>query len=222
MVAVVTGGAQGIGRAIVDRIRSEGGTAIVVDERPGGIQADLADPEDVKRACREIVAGHPKVDLLVNNAGIGGRWVPLAEQRLEDWDRVIGTNLRAAYLMTKGLLATLSGGCVINVASTRALMSEPNTEAYAASKGGLVALTHSLAVSLGPHGVRVNCLSPGWIETGDYAALSPEAHAQHPAGRVGRPEDVADAALYLAKAEFVTGANFVIDGGMVRKMSYVE
>ena len=224
MVAVVTGGARGIGAAIVDRIRGEGGTAVVVDECPGEgfFVADLADPTVVARTCAALVAAHPKIDLLVNDAGIGGRWVPLAEQTLDDWDRVIAVNLRAAYLMTQGLLGALEGGCVVNVASTRALMSEPNTEAYAASKGGLVALTHALAASLAPRGIRVACVSPGWIETGDYEALSPAAHAQHPAGRVGRPSDVADAVLYLAGAGFLTGANLVLDGGMTGRMRYVE
>ncbi len=224
MVAVVTGGAQGIGAAIVDRIREDGGTAVVVDERPGEdfVVADLADPAAIARAAAEISDRYPKIDLLVNNAGIGGRWVPLAEQALADWDRVIAINLRAAYLMTKALLEPLSGGCVVNVASTRALMSEPDTEAYAASKGGLVALTHALAVSLAPRAIRVSCLSPGWIETGGYESLSPEAHAQHPAGRVGRPSDVADAVMYLSRATFVTGANFVIDGGMTHRMTYLD
>ncbi len=223
MIAVVTGGAQGIGAAVVDRVRNEGGTVVVVDERPCDVQVDLADPTQVELACIEIVARYPKIDLLVNNAGIGGAWIPLDEQSLGDWDRVLAINLRAPYLMTKGLIAALEdGGSVVNIASTRALMSEPNTEAYAASKGGIVSLTHSLAVSLGSRGVRVNAISPGWIETGDYAALSPAAHAQHPAGKVGRPSDVAEAVLYLAGAGFVTGTNLVIDGGMVRRMSYVE
>lgn len=224
MVAVVTGGAQGIGRAIVDRVRSEGGTAIVVDQQPGDgfVRADLAKPDEISRACAAIAAAHPKIDLLVNNAGIGGRWVPLEEQTLEDWDRVLSVNLRAAYLMSQGLLDRLRGGCIVNVASTRALMSEPNTEAYAASKGGIVALTHALAVSLAPRAIRVSCVSPGWIETGDYATLSAEAHAQHPAGRVGRPADVADAVMYLAGAGFATGANLILDGGMTRRMIYAE
>ncbi|RYG22178.1 SDR family oxidoreductase [bacterium] len=224
MVAVITGGAQGIGAAIAQRIRNDGGTAVVVDRQTekSDVQVDLADPIQVSEVCAEIVARYPKVDLLVNNAGIGGNWVPIERQSLEDWDRTIGVNLRAAYLMVKGLLPSLAGGSIVNIASTRALMSEPNTEAYAASKGGLVALTQSLAVSLADRSIRVNCISPGWIETGDYQSLSDAAHAQHPAGRVGRPEDVAEAVLYLAGASFVTGANLVLDGGMTRKMLYIE
>ena len=224
MIAVVTGGSQGIGAAIVRRIREEGGKAIVLDQKPSGtdIRVDLADATDVARACSEIVLSYPKIGLLVNNAGTGGNWVPIEQQSLDDWDRTINVNLRSAHLMTKGLLTNLEGGAIVNIASTRALMSEPNTEAYAASKGGLVALTHSLAVSLAPRNIRVNCVSPGWIETGDYLSLSSAAHEQHPAGRVGRPDDVAEAVLYLARATFVTGANLIVDGGMTRKMSYVE
>jgi hypothetical protein len=163
MIAVVTGGSQGIGAAIVRQIREEGGKAIVLDQKPSGtdIQVDLGDATDVTRACSEIVLSYSKIDLLVNNAGIGGNWVPIEQQSLEDWDRTINVNLRAAYLMTKGLLTNLEGGAIVNIASTRAFMSERNTEAYAASKGGLVALTHSLAVSLAPRKIRVNCVSPG-------------------------------------------------------------
>ncbi len=116
------------------------------------------------------------------------------------------------------------GGSIVNMASTRALMSEPNSEAYAASKGGIVALTHAMAVSLGPVRIRVNCVSPGWIETVDYKALRESDHTQHPAGSVGRPDDVVKACMYLSDPDndFVTGTNLVIDGGMTRKMIYEE
>ena len=120
---------------------------------------------------------------------------------------------------------------MVNIASTRGLMSEPDTEAYSASKGGIIALTHALAISLGP-AVRVNCISPGWIEVSEWKKqgqrhapdLRPEDQAQHPAGRVGRPEDVASLVMYLLSEEagFITGANFVLDGGMTRKMIYYD
>ena len=144
--------------------------------------------------------------------------LPLAE-----WNRRIGTNLTGVFLMTKHAAAHLrrSRGAVVNLASTRALQSEPDTEAYAASKGGVVALTHALALSLGPR-VRVNCVSPGWIET-KGASLSRADHAQHPVGRVGRPEDVAELVAFLLSeaAGFATGQNYVLDGGMTRKMIYI-
>ena len=114
------------------------------------------------------------------------------------------------------------GGVIINIASTRALMSEPDSEAYAASKGGIVALTHALAASLAPDRIRVNCISPGWIETGDYSQLREEDHHQHLSGRVGRPDDIARACLFLSSSEndFINGENIVIDGGMTRRMIY--
>ncbi len=143
---------------------------------------------------------------------------------MAEWNRVIATNLTAAFAGTRAAADALrkSGGAVVNMASTRSLMSEPDTEAYAATKGGLVALTHVLAISLGPE-VRVNCISPGWIDVAGEP-LSRQDHAQHPAGRVGKPEDVAELTAYLLSpaARFITGANFVIDGGMTRKMIYVE
>jgi NAD(P)-dependent dehydrogenase (short-subunit alcohol dehydrogenase family) len=140
-------------------------------------------------------------------------------------------NLTSHFLCSQLFAPALmqTKGCIINIASTRALMSEPNTEPYSASKGGILALTHSLAVTLGPRGVRVNCVSPGWIDTSAWqvkptpSGLRRRDHRQHPAGRVGRPEDVAAACLFLADpgaSGFLTGANLVVDGGMTRKMIY--
>jgi NAD(P)-dependent dehydrogenase (short-subunit alcohol dehydrogenase family) len=151
---------------------------------------------------------------------------PIRRITLEDWRRVIDTNLTATFLLAREAQRPLrsSKGSIVAIGSTRALMSEPNTESYSASKGGLLALTHALAISLGPD-VRVNCVSPGWIATSDYAKLKRRDHAQHPAGRVGKPQDVAELVAFLLdreKSGFVTGANFVVDGGMTRKMIYVE
>jgi hypothetical protein len=242
--ALVTGGARGIGRAVAGRLAAVGyGVAIVdvdagageaaVDEIGKGgqgdalfIRADVAIEADAVAAVEAAVGRFGGLDLLVNNAGINCR-KPLAELSLEEWQRVIGTNLTGVFLFSKHAAAALKAarGAIVNVASTRALMSEADTEAYAASKGGIVALSHALAVSLGPD-VRVNCVSPGWIDVsatrpGGQIPLSAEDHAQHPAGRVGSPEDVAEAVLYLAEAGFVTGANLVVDGGMTRRMIYV-
>jgi len=114
------------------------------------------------------------------------------------------------------------GGAIVNIASTRAFMSEPDSEAYAATKGGIVALTHALAASFSKDNIRVNCISPGWIKTGDYSQLKPSDHSQHFSGRVGKPEDVAEACIYFTKEgnDFINGANIIIDGGMTRKMIY--
>ncbi|MFZ0606748.1 MAG: SDR family oxidoreductase [Xanthobacteraceae bacterium] len=143
---------------------------------------------------------------------------------LSEWRRVIDTNLTAAFLLARAAEKPLRRpkGAFVTIASTRALMSEPHPESYSASKAGLVALTHALAMSLGPD-VRVNCVSPGWIETKNYRALRRKDHTQHPAGRVGKPEDVAEIVAWLVdgkRSGFVTGANFVVDGGMTRKMIY--
>jgi len=157
-----------------------------------------------------------------NNAGIASPANgPVEKLRLTEWNRRIGVNLTGAFLMAKHAAPHLrrARGAIVNIASTRALQSEPDTEAYAASKGGLVALTHALAMSLGPQ-VRVNCISPGWIA---HTPVKKKDHQQHPVGRVGRDRDVAELVAFLLSdaAGFATGANYVLDGGMTRKMIYV-
>ena len=172
----------------------------------------------------ETIERFGQLDGVVSNAGIMIR-KPIRQLTIAEWRRVLDVNLTAAFLLAKAAERPLTQtkGAFVSIASTRAAMSEPNTEAYSASKGGLVALTHALAISLAP--VRVNCVSPGWIATKDYDKLRRKDHAQHPAGRVGRPEDIAEVVAWLLDGErsgFVTGANFTIDGGMTRKMIYAE
>jgi NAD(P)-dependent dehydrogenase (short-subunit alcohol dehydrogenase family) len=153
---------------------------------------------------------------------------PLHRLSLAEWRKVLDTNLTAAFLFARAAEKPLraAGGAIVTIASTRALMSEPNTESYSASKGGLVALTHALAISLAPD-VRVNCISPGWIvvrREGEQK-LRRKDHLQHPAGRAGEPEDIAAMVAFLVdrrRARFITGAHFVVDGGMTRKMIYEE
>jgi NAD(P)-dependent dehydrogenase (short-subunit alcohol dehydrogenase family) len=163
-----------------------------------------------------------RLDAVVSNAGIMIR-KPVTELSLGDWHRALDVNLTGAFLLAKHAAPRLrqAQGAIVNIASTRALMTEPDTEAYAASKGGLVVMIHVLVLCFGSE-VRVMCISPGWIDTAGEE-LSEEDHRQHPAGRVGHPEDVAELVAWLSspKSEFVTGANFVIDGGMTRKMIYV-
>ncbi len=234
-VALVTGAAHGIGAAIVQCLLRDGWHVVAVDRdapslarlppHPGlrRVLADIADPEAVAGVMMGITGGEGRLDALVSNAGFMIR-KPIAALTHAEFSQVIATNLTACFLLVKAGEALLRAakGAVVTIASTRARMSEPDTESYAASKGGLVALTHALAVSLGPD-VRVNAISPGWIDVAGEA-LRPEDHAQHPAGRVGRPEDVASLAAWLLDAAqgFVTGAEFVIDGGMTRKMIYAE
>ncbi len=245
-VALVTGGAQGIGKAVAQRFLRDGMRVAILDaDTEAGREAetelralgevdflltDIADEDQVVAAVERSVKDFGGLDVLVNNAGIA-RNKPIAELTLAEWNRVLGTNLTGAFLCAKhaaNLLRTRRG-TIVNIASTRALMSEADTEAYSAAKGGLVALTHALAVSLGPE-VRVNCVSPGWIDVSAWkksslarqAALSEADHRQHPAGRVGQPEDIASLVAWLVSDEagFVTGANYVVDGGMTRKMIY--
>lgn len=247
--ALVTGGGQGIGRGVTKRLLQAGWAVVIAElDREAGEEAaaeyaasgpvlfqytDVRDEASVAAAVAGAVARFGRIDGLVNNAGIArARSAKLTALALADWNAVIGTNLTGAFLCAKHAAPHLKAarGAIVNVASTRALMSEADTEAYAASKGGLGALTHALALSLGPD-VRVNCVSPGWIDvTGwkkksarDPAKLSKADHAQHPVGRVGTPEDIAEAVLYLLedKSGFVTGANLIVDGGMTRKMIYV-
>ena len=194
---------------------------------------DVASEPSVKAAFEAAEAWSGGVDCLVNNAGIANpHSAPLGELSLANWQSVIDANLTGAFLCSRAALPLLrkrEGASIVNIASTRALQSEANTFAYSASKGGLCALTHAMAVSLGPE-IRVNAILPGWIETGPWQRSgraqepkhSGEDEAQHPAGRVGRVEDVAAAILWLVDAGFVTGAQIVVDGGMTRKMIYAD
>lgn len=227
-VVVVTGAARGIGRAIAQAFAAEGARVIGADvavEPVEGVElfeCDVSDEAQVKAFLGRV---GPVLHVLVNNAGLS-KFGDLETAPVALFDRVLAVNLRGPYLMARHaapLLRIAGTGAIINIASTRALMSEPNTEAYAASKGGIVALTHALAITLGP-AVRVNAVLPGWIDT-TGGPLREEDHAQHPAGRVGRPEDVARACLFLgsaAESGFMTGQQMILDGGMTRKMLYLE
>jgi NAD(P)-dependent dehydrogenase (short-subunit alcohol dehydrogenase family) len=197
------------------------------------IQTDVSDEDSVKNLIRETKNHFGELDVLVNNAALAApNNSPITELSLEDWNKTISINLTGVFLCTKHSVPDLrkNKGTIINIASTRALMSEPNTEAYSAAKGGILALTHALAISLGPD-IRVNCISPGWIDVSEWkkqtkryrSELTEQEHQQHPAGRVGKPEDIASLAVYFASPEaaFITGANFVVDGGMTKKMIYL-
>lgn len=248
-VVAVTGGAQGIGRGIAlafadagyavslaDPDEAAGREALAKVEERGArglfVRTDVAEENDVRRwiDTTEQELGCP--DVLVNNAGIA-RNAPFLDLPAADFDRVIAVNLRGTFLCTQYVARRMAargrGGAIINIASTRAFMSEPGTEAYTASKGGIVALTHGTAISLGPLGIRVNAITPGWIETRDWQ-YAPRAEApvhterdrlQHPVGRVGTPGDIAQACLFLAEhAGFMTGQTITLDGGMSVKMIY--
>jgi NAD(P)-dependent dehydrogenase (short-subunit alcohol dehydrogenase family) len=202
----------------------DGTSAQSVAQATGGlaVPCDVAGEADVERLVRATLSTYGRLDAIVSNAGINVRG-PLSTLTLETWNRVLAVNLTAAMLLARAGERALRAtrGAMVLIASTRAHMSEPDTLPYSASKGGLVALTHALALTLAPD-VRVNCISPGWIDTSG-GPLSAADHAQHPVGRVGRPEDVAGTVAYLLSddAGFMTGAELILDGGMTRKMIYV-
>jgi len=239
---IVTGGANGIGRAIVEAVVAQGDLALVIDrdEVSGAMLAARYAPDQFRFFAGDIerkavleafvswaagVAG--AVDALVNNAcfSLGG----LRDCGYEDFERVLRVGVAAPFYLTKLLLPHFApGASIVNIASTRAFMSQPETESYSAAKGGIAALTHAMSATLSGR-VRVNAVSPGWIDTGAYqraAAYAPVYSAgdlrQHPAGRVGDPADIAELVLYLCsdKAGFIAGENIVVDGGMTRQMIY--
>ena len=242
-VVVVTGSGKGIGREVA-RMYAEQGALVIIAERnkadanetlaiireaDGKAEVFLTDvgvQDDVQQLMAYVRKEHGRLDILINNAGIGF-WKSPYDISLEEWDNVINVNLRGTFLCAREaakIMKDNGGGSIVNIASTRAIMSEANSEAYAASKGGIVALTHALAVSLAADHITVNVISPGWIETGDYGSLREVDHNQHPSRRVGKPSDIGRACLYLTAKEnnFITGTNLVIDGGMTRKMIYEE
>ncbi|AJY77037.1 SDR family NAD(P)-dependent oxidoreductase [Paenibacillus beijingensis] len=222
------------GREVASRIgraRSQGEESGGEEPKPDALErllfckTDLRNPEEITRLVETGQSHFGSIDIVINNAGFG-IWKSPYDLSVEEWDDVLLTNLRGTFICAREAAARMRdsgrGGAIVNIASTRAMMSEPGSEAYAASKGGIVALTHALAVSLGRDRITVNCISPGWIETGNYEALRELDHRQHPAGRVGRVADIVRACQYLTdpRNDFVTGINLVVDGGMTRKMIY--
>ena len=219
-IAIVTGGAQGIGRCIVEEFRKAGATVCVIDKQPGDhFVGDLADKNVLEHFAKEVIAKHGRVDYLVNNA------LPLmkglAECSYEEFQYALSVGVTAPFYLAKLIAPHFAeGAAIVNISSSRDRMSQPQTESYTAAKGGIAALTHALAVSLAGK-VRVNSISPGWIDTQYTVYEGPDA-VQQPTGRVGNPLDIANMVLYLCsdKASFITGENICIDGGMTRQMIY--
>jgi len=219
-VVVVTGGAHGIGKCICEEFAKAGAHVCVIDLRENAyFQGDLADKETLERFAEKIIAEYGHVDVLVNNAIPLSRGI--AEASYEDFEYALRVGVTAPFYLAKLFMPYFAeGASIVNMSSSRDRMSQPQTESYTAAKGGIAALTHGLAMSLAGK-VRVNSISPGWIDT-DYTVYEGPDAVQQPAGRVGNPMDIANMVLFLCsdKAGFITGENICIDGGMTKQMIY--
>ena len=238
----ITGGAEGIGKAIVEAFCLSGDQVAFCDinetagqetaKATGSIfhKVDVSDKDALESCIQRILSEWNDIDIIVNNVGIS-QFSSITETSVEDFDKILSINLRPVFI-TSRLLAIHRKeqsspnpyGRIINICSTRYLMSEPGSEGYAASKGGIYSLTHALALSLSEWNITVNSIAPGWIQTHDYDQLQPVDHSQHPSRRVGKPEDIARMCLFLCEEnnDFINGENITIDGGMTKKMIYLE
>lgn len=235
-VCIVTGGANGIGRCIVEEFLKQGASVAFIDidtaaaekltDKYGSdkllfVAGDIANEEVLIHFVNETIQRFNKVDYLINNACISKKGI-LSQCSYEDFNYVLRIGVSAPYMLTKLLLDHFTANAaIVNIASSRAFMSQQDTESYSAAKGGITALTHALSISLAGK-VRVNSISPGWIDTGAFGELSTEDIMQHPVKRVGQPLDIAKMVLFLCSEDsgFITGENITIDGGMTKQMIY--
>lgn len=235
-VCVVTGGANGIGRCIVEEFLKAGAYVAFIDldrdaagelvnkygnERLLFVCGDIAEEEAISQFIKEVVGRFNQVDYLINNACISKNGI-LSQCSYEDFNYVLKIGVSAPYMLTMLLQDHFkANAAIVNISSARATMSQPDTESYSAAKGGISALTHALSISLAGK-VRVNSISPGWIDTGAFGSLSKEAILQHPVKRVGHPLDIAKMVFFLCSEDssFITGENITIDGGMTKQMIY--
>jgi NAD(P)-dependent dehydrogenase (short-subunit alcohol dehydrogenase family) len=238
----VKGAAHGIGRAIVEAFVSAGdcvafcdidsarGEAVAAGTGAQFFALDVCDKGALEGAMQSLFEQWGDIDVVVNNVGVGG-FEPITASSVENFEQVIATNLRSAFITSRMLAihrekmgATNGYGRIVNLCSTRYLQSEAGTEAYAASKGGIWSLTHALAVSLAPYHITVNCIAPGWISVNEGEILRTEDHAFHLSGRVGKAEYIANTCLFLCdkKSDFINGQCITVDGGVTKKMIYPE
>lgn len=234
-VVLVTGASGGIGKHIAEAYGELGANVIATDVVDGKFESsniefykmDLRSEEEITSVFNKVVKKYGSVHVLINNGAISSFCKSVFDINTSEFQDVIDVNLRGTFICSKRFIEANSGeeyGRIINIASTRWNQNEAGWEAYGASKGGIVSLTNSMAVSLSDTPITVNTISPGWIQVDDYEGLSEEDHKQHPSGRVGKPRDIVNACLFLTHKDndFVNAANIVVDGGMTKKMIYVE
>lgn len=237
----ITGGAHGLGQAMVEAFAAQGNKVAFCDINEAGgedvaaatgtlfMPCDVCDKDALERCLQRLADEWGDIDVVINNVGVGN-FKPITEVTVEEFDRVIATNLRSAFITSRFLArhresnGNTAYGRIVNLCSSRYLMSEPGTEDYAASKGGIYSLTHALSISLAPYRITVNAIAPGWIHVNEDEVLRPEDHDFHPSRRVGEPGDIARMALFLCeeKNDFVNGQTITVDGGVTRKMIYPE
>ena len=219
-VVVITGGAQGIGRCIASEFEKQGATVCIIDRQPNaGYVGDISSEQVLRDFSEKVISRYGRVDCLINNA------IPLSKGldscTYDEFNYALRVGITAPFFLTQLFMPYFAeGASIVNISSSRDRMSQPDTESYTAAKGGIAALTHAMAVTLAGR-VRVNSISPGWIDT-SFTEYTGANALQHPAGRVGNPLDIANMALFLCsdKAGFITGENICIDGGMTRQMIY--
>lgn len=233
-ICVITGGSGGIGFSLAENFNNKGFQVIVLDIMKNEkmskdidfINCDLSNAESIKNSFLEIKNRFGKVHILINNGAISRFEKFIIDVEVDEFDKMINTNLRGVYLCSQEFIRLNSEedyGRIINIASTRWNQNEKNWDIYGATKGGVVSLTSSLAISLSETPITVNCISPGWIQCENYDSLSESDHREHPSGRVGKPKDIFNMCYFLVNPEndFINGENIVIDGGMTKKMIYL-
>ncbi|MGL5330619.1 MAG: SDR family NAD(P)-dependent oxidoreductase [Peptostreptococcaceae bacterium] len=233
-VILVTGAGNGLGYSIAKAYAKLNATVIALDiidrefeeENIHFYKVDLKSKNQIEEVFKDVVKKYDTVHVLINNGAISNFNKSIFDIEIDEFDEVIAVNLRGSFICAKEFIKANKGqnyGRIINIASTRFNQNEAGWEAYGASKGGIVSLTNTMAISLSNTPITVNAISPGWIKVGDYE-LSEIDKKQHPSGRVGEPRDIVNACLFLSNIEndFVNGANLIIDGGMTKKMIYLD
>lgn len=235
-IVVLTGGSNGIGKSILELFLGKGAKVCFIDIDQKGANTlinkygnnnllyyygDISNEDTIKEFVNMVLSKYNKIDYLINNACISKGGI-LSDCSYDDFNYVLRIGVSAPYMLSKMFINNFNeNGAIVNISSTRAYMSQPNTESYSSAKGGISALTHALSISLAGK-VRVNSISPGWIETGDNVKHSKEDKLQHPVGRVGKVSDISNMVIFLCseKASFITGEDIKIDGGMSKLMIY--